>query len=378
MGTTSTSSVQTVARPPATVPPSPFESLRTLVQGMVQGSPLPVDAIAEEAWPEVLGLASYHGVLAALATDLAPSSDAVSSYAEFLSEYPRRVRAKNKFLAQELERIQQGLATQRVRSLGFKGPALTAFAYGSCGGEPVRTSICSSPPDALPVAREWLGAEGYRYTSQVKGRVGERARQFFDRQHTFTRGRSVFHIDLHTGIMPPLSRYAPDFDVLWERRQTIRMEGYEAEVLAPGDMLLSLCHQGLKDRWAWLKHVLDVAMLIPISTGSGRPCSTARPPAIAAGCCCWGSTWPMRCLRRRFPMPLPRRCRPTGGCSAWDAGRWTNSPAAGRSHRMRCCDRMQLHGLIQDSVRGSAQYAFYAALRKLWYYTEQVWPAPSA
>ena len=131
MGTTSTSSVQTVARPPATAPPSPFESLRTLVQGMVQGSPLPVDAIAEEAWSEVLGLASYHGVLAALATDLAPSSDAVSSYAEFLSEYPRRVRAKNKFLAQELERIQQGLATQRVRSLGFKGPALTAFAYGS-------------------------------------------------------------------------------------------------------------------------------------------------------------------------------------------------------------------------------------------------------
>ena len=377
MGTPSTSSVQTVAPPPATAS-SPFESLRTLLPGMVQGAPLPVDAIGEEAWPEVLGLASYHGVLAALATDLAPSADAVSSYAEFLSEYPRRVRAKNKFLAQELERIQEGLATQRVRSLGFKGPALTAFAYGS-----LRRRTCADidlliAPDALPVAREWLGAEGYRYSSQVKGRVGEQARQFFDRQHTFTRGRSVFHIDLHTGIMPPLSRYAPDFDVLWERRQTIRMEGFEAEVLAPGDMLLSLCHQGLKDRWAWLKHVLDVAMLIPHIRGQWPAMLDRAAACDSRRVLLLGLYLAHEVLAAPLPDAVAAEVQADGRVQR--VGRWAADKLPRRREEPQdaLLDRMQQHGLIQDSVRGSAQYAFYAALRKIWYYTEQVWPAPSA
>jgi hypothetical protein len=96
MDTTFTSPARPVARPIDTVPSSPYASLRLLLQGVVQGGALPVDAIAEEAWPEVLGLASYHGVLAALATALgAPSQDlSVPDHEAFLHEYPRRVRAK--------------------------------------------------------------------------------------------------------------------------------------------------------------------------------------------------------------------------------------------------------------------------------------------
>ena len=220
----------------------------------------------EEEWHEVLGLAYYHGVFAFIATHVADVPTALPaklSEGHLLRAYPRRVRAKNKFLAQELERIQQGLASRNVRALGFKGPPLAAFAYASLLQRTCTDIDLLIAPDDLPVARQWLGSEGYTYTSSVKGRMGERARQFFDRQHTFTRGESVFHIDLHTGIMPPLSRYAPEFDDLWSRRQTIQMEAYQAEALSPGDMLLALCHQGLKDRWASLKHVLDVTMLIP-------------------------------------------------------------------------------------------------------------------
>ena len=175
MGTSSTSSVQTVTRPLATAPPSQFESLRTLLQAMVQGSLLPVDAIGEEAGPRSSGWQRTTAFLRHWPPIWRHPQMSVSSYAEFLSEYPRRVRAKNKFLAQELERIQQGLAARRVRSLGFKGPALTAFAYGS-----LRRRTCTDidlliPPDALPVAREWLGAEGYRYyfpSERPGGRAG--------------------------------------------------------------------------------------------------------------------------------------------------------------------------------------------------------------
>ena len=230
---------------------------------------------------------------------------------------------------------------------------------------------------AVKGARAWLEAAGYRYTSQVKGRAGEKARQFFDRQHVFTRGRSVFHIDLHTGIMPPLSRYAPDFDTLWQRRHAVSMEDYEAQALAPGDMLLALCHQGIKDRWAWLKHVLDVAMAAQPVNGHWDEVLQRATDANSRRVLILGLYMAHEVLDAPLPPPVVATI-----ASDWRVqriGAWAVEKLPRRREEPddSLRERIALHGLIQDSPLGSAQYAFYAALRKVWYYTEQVWPTPS-
>ena len=78
-------------------------------------------------------------------------------------------------------------------------------------------------------------------------------------------------------------------------------------------------------------------------------------------------------------LAAPSRCRCRGGAgrrAGTAGGTWAADKLPRRHEEPQDAlgERMQLHGLIQDSVRGSAQYAFYAALRKIWYYTEKVWP----
>lgn len=367
----------TVASLHTTAAQPPFERVRALLRGVLQHDPPPMGPVDEEEWHEVLGLAYYHGVFAFIAAHVADVSTALPvklSEGPLLRAYPRRVRAKNKFLAQELERIQQGLASRSVRALGFKGPPLAAFAYGSLLQRTCKDIDVLIAPEDLPVARGWLADEGYRYSSRVKGRMGERARQFFNRQHTFTRGESVFHIDLHTGIMPPLSRYAPDFDDLWSRRQTIQMEAYQAKALSPGDMLLVLCQQGLKDRWASLKHVLDVTLMIPHFEGQWPALLDRAAACHSRRVLLLGLYLAHEVLAA--PLPDAVAAKVHAERRVQQVGRWAARKLCHRHEKPQdtLAERIQLQGLIQDSARGSVQYAFYAALRKMWHYTEKLWP----
>lgn len=374
------SGVSVLPVPSPTHVQSPFEALSLVLRSFVRRDAISDALLGCGLWDDVLRLATSFGVGApvvsylqdyALAEELAP-------YAQFLTEYPRRVRAKNKFLGQELGRIERGLAEQEVRSLAFKGPVLAAYAYGSLDRRTCADIDLLISPSAFEEARAWLEAEGYRYSSSVKGRTGEKARQFFDRQHSFTRGRSVFHIDLHTGIMPPLSSYAPDFDSLWQRRHAVSMEDYEAQALAPGDMLLALCHQGIKDRWARLKHVLDVAMAAQPVNGHWDEVLQRATDANSRRVLLLGLYMAHEVLDAPLPPPVVATI-----ASDWRVqrvGAWAVEKLPRRREEPddSLRERIALHGLIQDSPLGSAQYAFYAALRKVWYYAEQVWPTPSS
>ena len=330
--------------------------------------------IAWEAfdWQEVFQQAVGHGVLASLAVFLADQhvlrGDA--DLHQFVTEYPRRVRAKNKFLTQELVQVQGWLREAGVQSLVFKGPPLASLGYGGLDRRTCVDLDLIISPDAFHDAKQVLHENGYRYSSPVNGPLGERARQFFDRQHTFTRGQNVFQLDLHTGIMPPLYMYKPEFENLLSRAHSVEIEGWKVRSLAPPDLLLALCHQGQKDRWNRLKYVHDVAVVVPLLEDTWTSLLQRAKSEGSLRVLYMGLYLAYSLLDVRLPDDVREAIKRDGRVAL--IGDWAIEKMSRRLRQPTdsLWERVRLHTLIQDSIGGTMRYTFFAGLRKLWYYTD--------
>ena len=53
----------------------------------------------------------------------------------------------------------------------------------------------------------------------------------------------------------------PDFDTLWERRQEVSVDGHPTPTLSAYDALAHSAGHAAKDRWRWMRSLLDVHVL---------------------------------------------------------------------------------------------------------------------
>lgn len=325
----------------------------------------------------MLRQASAHGVLALIASTLRDGSltRATGEYAEFLEEYPRRVRAKNKFFTQELVRVQNWLAESGIPSLTFKGPALAIVGYGGLDKRTCVDLDVLVPKGAGEDAKTVLAEYGYQGTARPGGAVGRQISNYFSRQEALFRGGRVFQLDVHSAIVSPFFSYKLPFEELERRARQIDIEGFETTAVDPTDLLLTCCHQGLKNRWRLLKHMVDVAVLVPSMDGRWSELFDRVERFGAERTLLLGLYLAREVLDVSLPEEAENRITQTRAVPK--LGNWAVSKLDiwPEVTTETLIERMHLYGRIHDTIGGTARYTGLSMVRKLWYGMEQLMKA---
>ena len=178
-----------------------------------------------------------------------------------LKQEEQAIVLRNRILAQEMARLLGMFNENGIRALPVKGAVLAQASYGDLNNRTFSDLDIVIEKDAFSQSLPLLKESGYEPIGKLAD-MGELIRRFHmwqSGQCPFVKGKSIFHLDLHTRLMPPLYYYASDLDDLWERAVEIEIAGQNMRVLCPEDRILLLSYHGMKNRWERLKHVCDVS-----------------------------------------------------------------------------------------------------------------------
>ena len=78
--------------------------------------------------------------------------------------------------------------------------------------------------------------------------------------HELLLSNSETDIDLHWHLVPTRGTF-PDFDTLWDRREDVMVDGSSTPTLSAYDALAHSAGHAAKDRWRWMRSMLDVHVL---------------------------------------------------------------------------------------------------------------------
>ena len=262
-------------------------------------------------------------------------------------------------LAADLSVALAALRDAGVRALAFKGVALAAQAYGDFAIRGRATSICSSPRriSTAPIGAvtALAGAPAARIPSAraVVGLAPLRAHG--QRAHAQSVAQS--DIDLHWHLVPTRGTF-PDFDTLWDRREVVIVDGHPTPTLSRYDALAHSAGHAAKDRWRWMRSLLDVHALMcrPRHLARRRPAAPRRPAAVR-------SAWPLASSARRrschrSSVRQPRDGRRRAVDAACIASRSTTAPAAPTLRRCRaqlprsgCAELARTEASLREAAR---------------------------
>ena len=178
-----------------------------------------------------------------------------------LRQEEQAVVLRNRILAQEIDRLLSIFTEFGIRALPVKGAVLAKASYGDLNLRTFSDLDIIIEKGAFREALPLLEEVGYEPIGKL-AEMSDLVRRFHmwqSGQCPFVKGKSIFHLDLHTRLMPPLYYYASDLDDLWERSVEVEIAGKPMRVLCPEDRILLMSYHGMKNRWERLKHVCDVS-----------------------------------------------------------------------------------------------------------------------
>lgn len=214
-------------------------------------------------WEALLALAVRHGMipllhfhLSALRVRPRPAETAAR-----LREYAQRISAMNAYLTGELRGLLAAFESRGVEAIPYKGPALALEAYGSVALRYFCDLDILVRKRDFAAARDILRARGFE---PYQGLGGAQQSVMLRTQCNlpFTRDGDRTIVEIHWEVAARLYSRALDAEGLWARSRPSAFEGAAARLLAPEDLLLSLCVHGSKHVWERLSWVCDIAQLV--------------------------------------------------------------------------------------------------------------------
>ena len=256
-------------------------------------------------WGDVIALSGWHGIVSLVYRSLQSACpDVVPADALARLRHLHFVNsARALFLASELSRILAAFEKREVPAYPFKGPALSAMLYG----DPMqRQSVDLDiivPYAAVRDAMDVLATLGYVKSNRHEN-VKLSAFRHVDYEIPFSRNDGKLNIELQWAIVPPYFGFREAELKIWEKRRTMRANGFSFPVLPPEETLVALCVHGAKHLWHRMGWVCDVAKphrgprVVGLGTAH-RTCPALPRPAHPAS--------------RAAPRPGAGRRRPAGG-----------------------------------------------------------------
>ncbi|MCP3420912.1 nucleotidyltransferase domain-containing protein [Nocardioides pinisoli] len=172
-----------------------------------------------------------------------------------------RQRAGAKQLAADLVVVSDALAAERIPVLAFKGVTLAAQAYGDFAIRGAGDLDVLVPPQDVDRAHGVLNEAGWTPAPgfPIPGH------SWAWRHHLQTGNELTLigprsNVDLHWHLVPMRGAF-PDFDALWRRRTIVSVDGHPIPTLSPYDALAHSSGHAARDRWRWLRSLLDVHVL---------------------------------------------------------------------------------------------------------------------
>jgi hypothetical protein len=215
-------------------------------------------------WDFTLRTSIAHGVMPLLYRTLSSRfSDSVpEEVLSQLRDYFRLHAQHNLLVTGELIRLIRLLESHGISVLPYKGPVLSASAYGDISLRVFSDLDILVRKQDIPAAKELLTLQGYRLSNQFTEHGAAAHLESDDQKDfAFVSKDGQVKVELHWQVAS-LVLFPLDAESLWERAEQMPLGGYRVRNLPVEDLLLVLCVHGAKHFFARLEWVCDVAELI--------------------------------------------------------------------------------------------------------------------
>lgn len=163
---------------------------------------------------------------------------------------------------QALKAIQAGFNFAKVPFILLKGGHLAEVVYQDPAARLMTDLDLMVARRDLDRASEVIVSQGYQ---PGKKYWSEFETTFSHQLPTFS-GQGLYPIELHWTILLPDLPFKIDIDGLWERKQTIKIDDFDSQVLSPEDLLLHLgLHAAAQHKLTGgLRLIYDIALVLNV------------------------------------------------------------------------------------------------------------------
>lgn len=177
-------------------------------------------------------------------------------------------------LFSELRKVLGLLEQNGITAIAFKGPVLSASAYGAIALRQAGDLDILIEPGAFRAAKDLLSSAGYRLhppltESQQSSQLRSHCEIVF-----LSNGLSV--VDLHWGLSPKSFHFALDPQHVIDRSKTTSIQGTSLLTFSNEDTILYLCFHGAKHYWSRLEWMSSLAEFIRSNEDINWPVVIAR------------------------------------------------------------------------------------------------------
>lgn len=213
-------------------------------------------------WDYLIRLAERHRVVPALSGRLAAFAGEVpEQHVAGLRRRARSVSFTNLALTGKLLRLLALLRERDIPAIPYKGPALAQSAYGDIGlRQFTDLDILVRKRDVYRI-KELLVSDGCR-PAWLLTPAQEAAVLSHYYEYPFLCNDTGMLVEIHWEFAERFFSFGFDLDQIWERSETVEIQGRTVPTLSPEDSLLVLCAHGSKHFWGRLSWVCDVAQTV--------------------------------------------------------------------------------------------------------------------
>lgn len=230
--------------------PSVADEIRALVAGPLDWN-FALSAAAENSIGLLLGRQ-----ICACAEDLVPPK-----HLGRLKNVIRGGVVRSLALTAELIRVLDALQAGGVQAIPYKGPILSAQAYGDVALREFEDLDIVLRQGDMAKADDILVGLGlrpkYPWNLSQNGRGSP-----VPGEYQYSDDSRRLFVELHTEATLRHFPVPPDLDDLAQRLQPVNLAGHELRTFGPEDMLPMLCVHGSKDFWARISWVADVSEFV--------------------------------------------------------------------------------------------------------------------
>jgi hypothetical protein len=206
-------------------------------------------------WPYLLRVGARQRVLPFLHECLGATAGVAVPPAtlEDLGRALELMQARSRYAARELVRLHRSASDAGIPMLSFKGPVLALTLYGDVGARRFGDLDVLVPPTAVAAAEKRFADLGYA------------RKRDYEYEIALVNPAIGIAVDLHRRLTPPNFPVAIRFARLWERRETVPLEGGCVDTLGAADLAITLCMEVVKDArvgHVTLGKVSDLACLL--------------------------------------------------------------------------------------------------------------------
>jgi len=186
-----------------------------------------------------------------------------------LKEQKQDQQLDSLLLSSALVRTLRALERAGVAAVPFKGPTLAYTYYGDISLRSYGDVDILVPRERMLHAKQVLLQMGYEPEHEL---TEAEEQHYLDQRlaYAFLHPETLVCIELHWSVLPVHNGSTLPAELLWQRHRRAAFQEEQVRALDPALLAVYLCAHAAKHRWAKLKWLIDLALLLATLTQDER------------------------------------------------------------------------------------------------------------